>query len=191
MNSIKKSLENWLNQLNHFSFTSYESLPDIDLYMDQIINYLDKQLYVFQTTSTDKQITPSMINNYVKGNVIPSPISKRYNKEHIAQIDEVCTLKQVLTLAEVKQIEDNRYLDKTIKSDIFNSFNKLNSSKINSAVTDAFKSLNNIDENDTEALINLALDFSLTANAYISIAKRILFLARSYELINKNKDNNQ
>lgn len=189
MNSIKKSLENWLNQLNHFSFTSYESLPDIDLYMDQIINYLDKQLYVFQTTSTDKQITPSMINNYVKGNVIPSPISKRYNKEHIAQIDEVCTLKQVLTLAEVKQIEDNRYLDKTIKSDIFNSFNKLNSSKINSAVTDAFKSLNNIDENDTEALINLALDFSLTANAYISIAKRILFLARSYELINKNREN--
>lgn len=191
MNSIKKSLENWLNQLNHFSFTSYESLPDIDLYMDQIINYLDKQLYVFQTTSTDKQITPSMINNYVKGNVIPSPISKRYNKEHIAQIDEVCTLKQVLTLAEVKQIEDNRYLDKTIKSDIFNSFNKLNSSKINSAVTDAFKSLNNIDENDTEALINLALDFSLTANAYISIAKRILFLARSYELINKNKENKE
>lgn len=188
MNSIKKSLENWLNQLNHFSFNTYEALPDIDLYMDQIVTFLEKQLFIFQTTSTDKQITPSMINNYVKGNVIPAPISKRYNKEHIAQIDEVCTLKQVLTIAEVKQIEDNRYLNKTLKSDTFNSFNQLNTKKINTVVTEAFKALNNIEENDTDALINLALDFSLAANAYISVAKRILFLARNYELINKNNE---
>ena len=59
---------------------------------------------------------------------------------------------------------------------------------LNTVVTEAFKALNNIEENDTDALINLALDFSLAANAYISVAKRILFLARNYELINKNNE---
>ena len=49
MNSIKKALENWLNELNNFSFKNYEELPDIDLYMDQVVTFLDKQLYIFQT----------------------------------------------------------------------------------------------------------------------------------------------
>ena len=34
--------------------------------------------------SLDKQITSSMINNYVKADCIPNPELKKYNKEHIA-----------------------------------------------------------------------------------------------------------
>ena len=49
-------------------------------------------------------------------------------------------------------------------------------------------SLNKIDENDSKALIDLALDFALTANAYITIAKRILFLARVYDELNRQKE---
>ena len=61
MDSIKKALENWMNELNNFSFKDYEALPDLDLYMDQVIQFLDKELFIFQTSSDDKQITPSMI----------------------------------------------------------------------------------------------------------------------------------
>ncbi|UKI49383.1 MAG: DUF1836 domain-containing protein [Clostridium sp.] len=53
-----------------------KKLPDIDLYMDQVVTYLEKQLKILATSSLDKQITSSMINNYVKGEVISAPVSK-------------------------------------------------------------------------------------------------------------------
>lgn len=188
MNSIKKSLENWLNELNNFSFKNYEELPDIDLYMDQVVTFLDKQLYIFQNNTLDKQITPSMINNYVKGEVLPSPISKKYNREHLALIEEICTLKQVLSIADVKQIEDDRYMDATSKGEIFNEFNRMNNEKIEISVSEAFKKLNDIEDNDSSALIALATDFALTANAYINISKKILYMTKKYADIEKAKE---
>ncbi len=191
MDNIKKSLEHWLNELNHFSFKNYEELPDIELYMDQVVTFLEKQLGIFQTSSLDKQITSSMINNYVKGEVVSAPIAKKYNREHLATIEEVITLKQVLTIAEVKQILDERYKSSIEKGDIFNSFNKSNNEKIATTIEEAFKHLNNIDDNDTKALIELALDFALSANAYINVAKRILFLTRVFEQNNKVKESKE
>ncbi len=188
MNSIKKSLENWLNELNNFSFKNYEELPDIDLYMDQVVTFLDKQLYIFQNNTLDKQITSSMINNYVKGEVLPSPISKKYNREHLALIEEICTLKQVLSIADVKQIEDDRYKDASSKGEIFNEFNRMNNEKIEISVSEAFKKLNDIDENDSSALIALATDFALTANAYINISKKILYMTKKYADIERAKE---
>ena len=191
MDNLKKTLENWLNELNSFSLKSYEELPDMNLYMEQVITYLDKELHIFQSTSLDKIITPSMINNYVKGEVIPSPLGKKYTKEHLALIEEVVTLKQVLSINEVKEVIKSRYDDKTLKGDIFNAFNSLNNEKISTSVEEAFKKLNDIDDNDKDGMINLALDFALSANAYINIAKRILFLVRIYDEINKNKENSE
>ena len=191
MNSIKKSLENWLNDLNNFSFKNYEELPDIDLYMDQVVTFLEKQLYIFQNNTLDKQITSSMINNYVKGEVLPSPISKKYNREHLALIEEICTLKQVLSIADVKQIENDRYQDATAKGEIFNEFNRLNNEKIEVSVSEAFKKLNDIDENDSSALIALATEFALTANAYINISKKILYLTSRYANIEIAKEINE
>lgn len=191
MESIKSTLEKWLNQLNNFSFVDYEKLPDIDLYMDQVVTFLEKQLNIFQTSSLDKQITSSMINNYVKGEVISAPISKKYNREHLAAIEEVITLKQVLTIAEVKQILDESYNNVDSKNEAFNAFNQINNDKVSTVIEDAFKNLNDIDDNDTKSLVNLALDYALSANAYINVAKRILFLIRIFELTNKNKENNE
>ncbi len=184
MDNIKKSLEVWLNELNNFSFKKYEELPDIELYMDQVVTFLEKQIKIFQNSSLDKQITSSMINNYVKGEVVSAPISKKYNREHLAAIEEVITLKQVLSIAEVKQILDERYKDSAEKGEIFNSFNELETEKITSIVSEAFKHLNDIDDNDTKALIDLALDFALSAVAYINISKKILFLTRVYNELN-------
>ena len=64
---------------------------------------------------------------------------------------------------------------------------KLNNEKIAIAVEEAFKNLNKIDENDTNGLIHLGLEFALTANAYINISKRILYLVRAYQTIDNNK----
>ena len=39
MNSINDILANWLEDLNQFSYKDYKDLPDIDLYMDQVVTF--------------------------------------------------------------------------------------------------------------------------------------------------------
>ena len=194
MNSINKILDNWLNDLDKFSYKTYEELPDIDLYMDQVITYLEKQLQIFQTSSLDKQITPSMINNYVKGEVITAPISKRYNREHLALIEEVCTLKQVLSIADVKQIIDEKQRkDEVDHALVFIDFRQLVNEKNKLAINEAKEILNDVEDNDLARLTDLATNFAVTANAYINISKRILFLMKIYQdtLENKKKDKHE
>ncbi|MGM9971009.1 MAG: DUF1836 domain-containing protein [Anaeroplasmataceae bacterium] len=193
MDKLKTTILNWLNELSDFSFPNYEEFPDIDLYMDQVITYLERELQVFQTSSLDKVITSSMINNYVKGKVVSAPITKKYNKEHLALINETCSLKQVLTIAEVKQILDLEY--KNSNSEAFNSFKNISKEEFTKAILSTKDSLSDIEENDIDKLTKLALNLSVTANAYITISKRILYLIRKYEemleidneLKNKNK----
>lgn len=194
MNSINDILGKWLDDLNKFSYKDYKDLPDIDLYMDQVVTFLDKQLAIFQTSSLDKQITSSMINNYVKGEVVSAPISKKYNREHLALIQEVCTLKQVLTIAEVKQIIDERYRkENAAKDEIFDHFKTLVNDKNKEAIDATRSLLDQIEQNDLRALTDLSVNLALTASAYISISKRILFLNRLYQqdLENKKKDKNE
>lgn len=186
MDNINLVIEKWIKQLQEFEFSDYEKLPDIDLYMDQVVTFLDRQLQIFAYSSLDKQITSSMINNYVKGDVISAPISKKYNREHLALIEQVCTLKQVLSIAEVKQILDSSYQDSD-RSETFNHFKNKVKEINNIASSDALNKLEEITDNDTKSLNDLALDLAIAANAYISIAKRILFLTKHYESIKKDK----
>ncbi len=186
MENVNNIIKKWLSELSSFEFLNYEQLPDIDLYMDQVVQILDRELKIFSTSSMDKQITSSMINNYVKGKVISAPVSKKYNREHLALIEEVCTLKQVLTIAEVKQILESTYKDSNREA--FNNFKTRMKFLNNLAIDDAKTQLEGVEENDLEKLNEIALNLSLTANAYISIAKRILFLTKHFEEILKAED---
>ena len=160
-----------LISLDKVHIPRWNELPNVDLYLDQVVTFINSSLEAFLPCSSgneDKKenqiLTKTMINNYVKGEVLPSPIAKKYNKEHLALIEEICTLKQVLSIAEVKQIIDSEYKDSVAKAEIFNKFNRLNNEKIEASVLEAFKHLNDIEENDTQALTELAMDFAMTAN---------------------------
>lgn len=187
MRDINKSIKFFLDELENFNLIEYERLPDIDLYMDQVITYLDRYLMPFQTSSLDKQITSSMINNYVKGECIPSPNAKKYNKEHIALILEICLLKKAISISDIKQIIDINYTNTDFK-ETYNDFAKNANEKLHSMCSDVKEKLENIDTNDQSALINLALDLSINANTNILIAKRILHYI---QLQNSLKDTNK
>lgn len=190
MLNINEILSKWLQELEGYRFPDYENFPDIDLYMDQVITYLDRNLSIFQTSSLDKQITSSMINNYVKGDVITAPISKRYNKEHLALIEETFALKQVLTIGEIKQILDVKYQNKD-NSKAFNSFKKIYGIKTEEACKLAKDMLRNTSTNDEEELTDIAINLAASANAYITVAKRILFLLKKNQEIKENELENE
>lgn len=186
MLNVNEILNKWLNELEGYKFPDYERFPDIDLYMEQIMTYLERNLSIFQTSSLDKQITPSMVNNYVKGNVITPPIAKKYNKEHLALIEETYALKQVLTINEIKQILDVKY-DGNNNAEAFNSFKKVYGNKTEEACQLAKSQLRNVGENDVLGLTDIAINLACAANAYITIAKRILFLLKKNEELKENE----
>ena len=64
----------------------WEDIPDLELYMDQVVSIVTDGLLPFNITESDIVLTPSMVNNYVKKKVMPAPVKKRYKRTHIAYL---------------------------------------------------------------------------------------------------------
>lgn len=90
--------------LKEYHLPTWDELPTIDLYMDQVILLLTKYLEIFGVVASDKIITPTMINNYVKQKTIPAPVKKRYSKMHLAYLIIICILKQTLSISTISKI---------------------------------------------------------------------------------------
>ena len=82
----------------------WNELPEIDLYLDQVVNYIEKYLGQYNVNKEDKIITKTMINNYVKQGIMPAPTKKKYNREHIAYLIVICVLKQVYSISDIGKL---------------------------------------------------------------------------------------
>jgi hypothetical protein len=77
---------------------SWEQLPDIALYMDQIISFMPRQLIHFDQQNA---LTSAMVNNYIKDGLVPRAEGKRYGPIHLGYLTAVCALKKVLSVREI------------------------------------------------------------------------------------------
>ena len=77
---------------------SWEEFPDIGLYKDQVVTYVSRQLISF---NDEDSLTSSMINNYIKDKLLPRADGKKYSKEHLAGLIEICILKQALPVRDI------------------------------------------------------------------------------------------
>ncbi|WP_207653227.1 DUF1836 domain-containing protein [Peptostreptococcus faecalis] len=80
-----------------------DDIPNIDIYMDQILSLFDKY---FPYNDDEQRLTKTMVNNYAKGNIIKPPSKKKYNKEHILTIVIICILKRNMSLSDIKKVFD-------------------------------------------------------------------------------------
>ena len=101
MSTYTKEMEEWCQALENYHLPRWEELPDIELYMDQVVTLIEKHVR-FLSLHEDKLITSAMINNYVKLGLMPKPEKKRYERTHLASLIVITLLKQVLTITEVK-----------------------------------------------------------------------------------------
>lgn len=102
MNIIQEELSKFTQFILEFHIPRWEELPDIELYMDQVVTFIEKNISIFSISTNEKIITPSMVNNYVKLNLIPKPIKKKYNKTHLAYLIAISILKHVFTIQEIR-----------------------------------------------------------------------------------------
>lgn len=102
MKTLEQEIRQWSETLRDFHLPRWEELPDLDLYMDQLITLIDTYLSPVIHSEKHALLTASMVNNYVKNGMIPAPTKKRYNRRHLAFLIAITLLKQVLTIEEVK-----------------------------------------------------------------------------------------
>ena len=80
---------------------TWEELPDIPLYMDQVVSYLSRQMISFEEGDG---LTPAMINNYIKDGLLDRANGKKYGQEHLAYLTAISALKQVLSVREMRAL---------------------------------------------------------------------------------------
>ncbi len=94
----------WVEILSQFDLPDWERLPQLDLYMDQVIILLKRYLSPVGGDEDEKSITASIINNYVRMKVMPPPVKKKYSRVHIAYLIIICTLKQSLSISCIQKM---------------------------------------------------------------------------------------
>lgn len=103
MNVASVSESPYAARLAAFKLPRFEDIPGIDLYMDQLVGYLEQTLAPLYRPD-DKIITRSMVNNYVKQGMLASAAGKRYTRSHIAYLIVICTLKQTFSIGEIDRL---------------------------------------------------------------------------------------
>lgn len=92
-----------LQMVRDWRILRYEELPDFGLYIDQLIHVAESQSEPLTIVQSYSSLTPSMVNNYVKNDILPPPNKKKYEREHIAILIVISFLKSVFSISEIKQ----------------------------------------------------------------------------------------
>ncbi len=98
----------------------WAELPDLELYMDQILALVDRYLGGYPGFD-GKGLTASMVNNYVKLGVMPAPVRKKYAREHLAHLLMICILKSSLPIAAIRRLTESELESKPLDA-VYDSF---------------------------------------------------------------------
>ena len=81
-----------------------QSIPNLDLYMDQVITLFEEKLAHTKRNEEDKLLTKTMINNYAKDKLLMPAKKKKYTREHIILMILLYEMKQILTISDIKTL---------------------------------------------------------------------------------------
>lgn len=93
-----------IDGLKKINYVKPNEIPNIELYMDQVTTFMDKYLESSKRYSEDKLLTKTMINNYTKNNLLPSPNKKKYSKDHMYLLIFIYYMKNILSINDIQSI---------------------------------------------------------------------------------------
>ena len=157
-------------------------IPSIDLYVDQIINLVSDKNAKGAERYKDKQLTKTMINNYSKDGLIAPIKGKKYTKEQIIQILCIYSLKNSLSIGEIKRLLEGVYSIENYKEE-----------NNESALTETYDRYIDIKTDNRELAISVLSqltekhelkveddqDFILTVGALLSLSSFLREIART------------
>ncbi len=126
----RSRFEEWAEIIERNPLPDWDQLPDLELYMDQVIVLTGRYLSHLEILSgEDKPVTPAMINNYVKMGLMPPPVKKKYRRSQLACIIIICILKRSLTMAAIQKIISKDMTEEDIER-LYHSFTRNRSSAL-------------------------------------------------------------
>lgn len=167
--------------IDKLDYIDPETIPNIELYMDQVTTFMDSNLQDSKRRSQDKILTKTMINNYAKNNLLPPPVKKKYSKDHILMLIFIYYLKNVLSINDIRTLL-NPLSEKYFASgssdlsleDIYKNIFQLEEEQFNSLVKDVLKKFERSKEiyqeeteEDREFLQTLSFVSMLSFDVYV------------------------
>lgn len=189
---MNKNFKIVTEEFKEFNLPTWDSMPDIDLYMDQVVTYLDRELKSLKVNGDDKLLTTSMINNYVKGELLPSPIQKKYNKEHLSKLLIISSIKQILSISNISDLLNlyTRQNSKDLYEFFINEQKKAINLEANKLLEDINKIENKVDEDVNNEVLTYIIRLALHAEVQKILAEKLLNVITSSIVEQKESEEN-
>ncbi len=115
---MKKAFKEMVEKILESRPVDPPNIPDIDLYMDQVLTFMDTKLTGYKRSPKDKIYTKTMINNYAKAGLILPPEKKKYSRENMMLLLLIYRLKQILSIQDIADLfalfgQENKSTDNT------------------------------------------------------------------------------
>jgi DNA-binding transcriptional MerR regulator len=167
------NIDKFLDELGLNEHLTLDDIPEIDLYMDQVIQLFEKKYAKTKRDPKDKILTKTMINNYAKGRLFFPIKNKKYSKEHLLLISFIYQLKGTITINDIKVVleklndkvvNENFTLDDLYKAHTNLIFNQEERFKkdFKGKVKEVTEATNQLADSDSEYLKQLLLILSLS-----------------------------
>jgi hypothetical protein len=164
--------------LRSFRPEEWEQIPDIDLYMDQVIMFMQRQ-HIGLDISDEETLTSAMINNYIKSGILPRANGKKYSREHIAYLTAICLLKQVLSVNDTGEL-----LDEMMEHEDITVFYKEYGKVVDDEYTEVAE---RIKDSGKEELSKLALELAVSSYARKLACSKIVEMLGEDEEVSEDK----
>lgn len=179
---LEKGIERISDLAERRKLPSWAELPNIELYMDQAVTLVNRYLGFYAASEEDSPIiTSSMINNYVKLKVIPTPVKKRYNRVHLACLIMIGTLKQSLSIPTIEVMLPND-CDEQSAEQIYEKFVESWDNSLTMAsemVEEQLKSF--AERRKYQDIFDLASDMAVSSNIYKVFTEKLIGIDRVRE----------
>ena len=157
------------DRLRHDRPVPWEQMPDFPLYMDQVLNYMDRQVIRFDR---DETLTAAMVNNYTKSGLVPRAEGKKYNREHLAYLTAICILKRVMSTRDMDMLIRDELREAHTVEDGYAAF----CDSLDKALNITADEMDTRSENDS--LADAAIHFALLSYAAGIASSRYVSLLR-------------
>lgn len=104
MKSNKELLREYMEHISKMQVVHASELPSIQLYMDQVTTFMNERLEAHKRYDDDKIMTKTMINNYAKNDLLPSPEKKKYSKDHMILLLFIYYFKNILSITDIQSL---------------------------------------------------------------------------------------
>lgn len=192
-------LNSILASLSRIDYIRPDTIPNIELYMDQVTTFMDTQLSKSKRYEDDKILTKTMINNYAKNNLLPPPVKKKYSKEHVLMLIFIYYFKNILSISDIQSIL-NPLTEKFFASDdnfsltdIYEEVFSLENDEVKNLMKDitkkfdtSFDTFKNAPEEDQEFLHTFSFICMLSFDVFV---KKMIIEKIIDEMNEKKKEN--